>query len=409
MIRIQQLKVPLAADDASREVRLENKIRKELQLSPDQPLTYEIRKCSIDARKKPELFYVYTVDVCMRGEGRLVKKLHRPNIVCVQEKRYHFPKHGDEPLKHPPVVVGAGPAGLFCAYELALHGYRPLLVERGRRVEERTADVAEFWESGVLKPDSNVQFGEGGAGTFSDGKLNTMVKDPDGRGRHVLELLCKFGAPPEILYESRPHIGTDILTAVIRNMREEIRRLGGRFFFQTKLIDLLVSDGRLTGVVVRTPQGSEKTIHTQTAVIAVGHSARDTFARLHALGLVMEPKAFAVGFRVERHALGEAFTSRRTLQGHRKYAGRARSVFVLHVPGRLCGQCLLCARTAGGQRHEQLQAGFRQRERRGHCLRDARRFSGGRPLIGGALPAAARGTGLPPLRRKHTPAAVRRF
>ncbi len=299
MIRIQQLKVPLAADDASREVRLENKIRKELQLSPDQPLTYEIRKCSIDARKKPELFYVYTVDVCMRGEGRLVKKLHRPNIVCVQEKRYHFPKHGDEPLKHPPVVVGAGPAGLFCAYELALHGYRPLLVERGRRVEERTADVAEFWESGVLKPDSNVQFGEGGAGTFSDGKLNTMVKDPDGRGRHVLELLCKFGAPPEILYESRPHIGTDILTAVIRNMREEIRRLGGRFFFQTKLIDLLVSDGRLTGVVVRTPQGSEKTIHTQTAVIAVGHSARDTFARLHALGLVMEPKAFAVGFRVE--------------------------------------------------------------------------------------------------------------
>lgn len=299
MIRIQQLKVPLVADGVSHKERLENRIRKELQLPSDHPLSYEVRKRSIDARKKPQLFYVYTVDVELKNEGRLVKKLHRPDIVLAQEKRYHFPKHGEEPLAGPPVVVGAGPAGLFCAYELALHGYRPLVVERGKCVEERTVDVAAFWESGVLKPDSNVQFGEGGAGTFSDGKLNTMVKDPDGRGRHVLELFCKFGAPSEILYESRPHVGTDILTMVVRNMREEIKRLGGKFFFETKLTDLRITDGRLTGIAVRTSDGDEKVIGTQAAVIAAGHSARDTFARLHELGLFMEPKAFAVGFRVE--------------------------------------------------------------------------------------------------------------
>lgn len=299
MIRIQQLKVPLAADGLSPKEQLENRIRRELQLSSDHPLSYEVRKRSIDARKKPRLFYVYTVDVEVQREGRLVKKLHRPDIVLAQEKRYHFPGHGDEPLTALPVVAGAGPAGLFCAYELALHGYRPLIVERGKCVEERTADVIAFWERGILKPDSNVAFGEGGAGTFSDGKLNTVVKDPAGRGRHVLELFCKFGAPPEILYESRPHVGTDILIKVVRNMREEIKRLGGKFFFETKLTDLRISDGRLTGIVVRTAGGDEKVIDTQTAVIAVGHSARDTFARLHGLGLFMEPKAFAVGLRVE--------------------------------------------------------------------------------------------------------------
>lgn len=294
MIRIQQLKLPLEHDHYT----IENKIRHVLGLSANQMFTYEIVKRSVDARKKPQLFYVYTVDVAMSGEGKLVKKLHKPNIQLVQHQCYHFPKPGETPLGARPVIVGAGPAGLFCAYELALHGYRPLILERGKCVEDRTKDVAAFWESGVLDPSSNVQFGEGGAGTFSDGKLNTMVKDPAGRGRHVLEIFCKFGAPTEILYESKPHIGTDILIDVIRNMRAEILRLGGKFLFESRMTDLKIEDGRLCALTVRDAHG-ERQLDTQVAVLALGHSARDTFEMLQKQRFVMEPKAFAVGFRVE--------------------------------------------------------------------------------------------------------------
>lgn len=294
MIRIQQLKLPLEHDHYT----IENRIRHVLRLSASQEFTYEIVKRSVDARKKPLLYYVYTVDVTMAGEGRLVKKLHRPNIQLVQRERYHFPKMGDTALAAPPVVVGAGPAGLFCAYELALHGYCPLILERGKPVEKRIADVAEFWNSGILNTSSNVQFGEGGAGTFSDGKLNTMVKDPAGRGRHVLEIFCRHGAPSEILYESKPHIGTDILTDVIRNFREEILRLGGKFLFESQMTDLHLENGRLKGLTVRDARG-ERYIETPVAVLAPGHSARDTFELLQRHRFVMEPKSFAVGFRVE--------------------------------------------------------------------------------------------------------------
>lgn len=294
MIRIQQLKLPLEHDHFT----IENKIRHVLGLSADQEFSYEIVKRSVDARKKTQLLYVYTVDVAMSGEGKLVKKLHKPNIQLVQHTRYHFPKPGETPLDAPPVIVGAGPAGLFCAYELALHGYRPLVLERGKRVEERRSDVIRFWERGVLDPSSNVQFGEGGAGTFSDGKLNTMVKDPVGRGRHVLEIFCKLGAPSEILYDSKPHIGTDILTGVIRNLREEILRLGGRFLFESQMTDLQIADGRLRGLTVSGPKADTQ-INAQVAVLALGHSARDTFELLQRCHFVMEAKAFAVGFRVE--------------------------------------------------------------------------------------------------------------
>lgn len=294
MIRIQQLKLPLEHDHYT----IENKIRHVLGLSADQAFTYEIVRRSVDARKKPQVTYVYTVDVAMSGEAKLVKKLHKPNIQLVQHVRYHFPKPGETPLNSPPVIVGAGPAGLFCAYELALHGYRPIILERGKCVEQRKSDVERFWESGVLDPSSNVQFGEGGAGTFSDGKLNTMVKDPVGRGSRVLEIFCKHGAPAEILYDSKPHIGTDILTSVIRNMREEILRLGGKFFFESQMTDLLMEDGVLKGLTVRGIHG-ERLLDTQVAVLALGHSARDTFELLQRHRFLMEPKAFAVGFRVE--------------------------------------------------------------------------------------------------------------
>ena len=294
MIRIQQLKLPLEHDHYT----IENKIRQVLGLSSEREFTYEIVKRSVDARKKPFLTYVYTVDVSISGEGKLVKKLHKPNIQLAARVRYHFPKPGEKALDAPPVIVGAGPAGLFCAYELALHGYRPLILERGRRVEDRTKDVVNFWESGVLDPSSNVQFGEGGAGTFSDGKLNTMVKDPVGRGRHVLEIFCKLGAPSEIMYENKPHIGTDILTDVIHNMREEILRLGGRFLFESQMTDLQIMDGRLRSLTVRGPHG-DRQIDASVGVLAPGHSARDTFELLQRRGFIMEPKAFAVGFRVE--------------------------------------------------------------------------------------------------------------
>lgn len=298
MIRIQQLKLSLEHDQQIIENKIENKIRHVLRLSADQKFTYEIVKRSIDARKKPDIYEVYTVDVSMSGEKKLVKGLRRPDVLLVKRARYHFPKPGTQPLTAPPVIVGAGPAGLFCAYELALHGYRPLVLERGKRVEDRVRDVSKFWESGVLDPSSNVQFGEGGAGTFSDGKLNTMVKDTFGRGRHVLELFCKFGAPSEILYESKPHIGTDILAEVIRNMREEILRLGGKFLFESRMSDLRIEDGRLKSLTVSGVHG-DKQIDTDVAVLALGHSARDTFELLERRGFAMEPKAFAVGFRVE--------------------------------------------------------------------------------------------------------------
>lgn len=294
MIRIQQMKLPLAHDHFT----IENKIRQTLGLSSDHLFTYEIIKRSIDARKKPQLFYVYTVDVTLSCEGKLVKKIHKPNVLLVQNRTYHFPKSGGRKLHHRPVIVGAGPAGLFCAYELALHGYCPLVIERGKRVEERMKDVLQFWESGILDTSSNVQFGEGGAGTFSDGKLNTMVKDPLGRGKHVLELFYHFGAPKEILFDSKPHIGTDILTVVIQNMRNEIVRLGGKFLFETQMTDILCENSRLRGLIVQGPY-SDTHLAADVAVLALGHSARDTFELLQNRRLYMEAKAFAVGFRVE--------------------------------------------------------------------------------------------------------------
>ena len=294
MIRIQQLKLKVDHNDQM----LEDAIRAALQLPVGRDFSFEIVKKSIDARKKPQLFYVYTVDISMSGEAKLVKKLHQPNILLTQKSRYHFPSPGDIPLPSRPVIVGAGPAGLFCAYELALHGYRPIILERGKKVDERAADVRHFWESGVLDPSSNVQFGEGGAGTFSDGKLNTLIKDPANRGRQVLEIFCKCGAPSEILYEQKPHIGTDLLTIVIQNLREEILRLGGKFYFETCLVNLIVEQNQLRGIVVKNAKGRQQ-MDTGLLVLAPGHSARDTFEMLQRHDILMEPKAFAVGFRVE--------------------------------------------------------------------------------------------------------------
>ena len=257
-----------------------------------------IRKRSIDARKKQDILYVYCLDVVANKEKDLLKRHGKKGVVTAPQLGYHFPAGGMEPLAHRPVVVGAGPAGLFAALELARKGYHPILLERGQDVDTRGKDVEAFWQGGALDPESNVQFGEGGAGTFSDGKLNTMVKDPTGRIRRVLETFVQYGADPAIVYDNKPHIGTDHLRLVIRNLREQIRQLGGEVRFCCKVTDFEIQDGQLTGLLVE-QSGVLQRMDCSVCVLAIGHSARDTFERLANKGVPMEAKAFAVGFRME--------------------------------------------------------------------------------------------------------------
>ncbi len=291
MIRINQIKMPIAHT----EEQLLSKVAKLLKLNINQIKKLEIQKKSIDARKKPELCIVYSVNVLVDNETAILKKVNNNNIMSIKEKHYEVAITGTEYLKHRPVIVGAGPAGLFCAYLLTQMGYCPILIERGKKIEERQEDVEKFWKTGVLDTNSNVQFGEGGAGTFSDGKLNTVVKDPAGRNLFVLETFVKFGAQEEILYDSKPHIGTDILCDVIANMREEIIKSGGEIRFNTCMSDLRIQDGKLTGIQLN----HDEWMDTEVCVLALGHSARDTFEMLFSHGLSMSPKSFAVGFRVE--------------------------------------------------------------------------------------------------------------
>ena len=291
MIRIQQLKLPIT--HTQRE--LERKVQRELGLRRDETISIKIRKRSIDARKKPELYFNYVIDCHVADEEKLLKRINKKHIISVSEKAYQFPACGKEALQDRPVVVGAGPGGLFCALLLAEHGYRPILLEQGMDVDSRIQDVERFWKEGLLQKRSNVQFGEGGAGTFSDGKLNTLVKDKDGRNGEVLRRFVEAGADPSILYENKPHIGTDVLVRVVKNLRKEIERLGGIVRFQTQVTGFLQKGGQLTGLL--TDKG--ETLPCSVAVFAIGHSARDTFQMLYDNGLTMEAKEFAAGFRVE--------------------------------------------------------------------------------------------------------------
>lgn len=292
MLRISNLKLNIGHT----EEELLEKIVRSLKISRNELKSYTIRKQSIDARKKEDIRYIYCVDVAVQSETKVLKKSKNVNISLVKEKeKYAFPAHGEECLQQRPVIVGAGPAGLFCAYMLAEQGYAPLVIERGEMIEERTKTVDHFWATGELALDSNVQFGEGGAGTFSDGKLNTLVKDKGYRNRKVLEIFVKMGADPAILYRNKPHIGTDVLKNVIQNMRKEIIRLGGEFWFGSKLTDFQTEQGKITSITIN----GEKKINTNVLVLAIGHSARDTFSLLKQKNVTMRPKPFAVGFRVE--------------------------------------------------------------------------------------------------------------
>lgn len=294
MIRIQQLKLPVSHT----EEELIQKIAKMLGIRPQAVLEYRIRKQSVDARRKKQVSYVYTADVKVQKEAAVLKKAKSSQISSAGDISYEFSVSGTEALAHPPVIIGSGPAGLFCGWLLARHGYEPIILERGRQMEARTKDVELFWQENRLQPESNVQFGEGGAGTFSDGKLNTLVKDVKGRNQAVLDIFIQNGAPESVGYQSKPHIGTDVLRKVIVNMRRQMEKWGAVFLFETCVTDLHFWQDSLTSLeCVR--EGKSFSLETELAVLAIGHSARDTFEVLQKRGLQMEAKSFAVGLRAE--------------------------------------------------------------------------------------------------------------
>lgn len=334
MIRLTQLKLkPCAGEDL-----LEKAIRKALHLGRADAFSYEVLRRSIDARKKPELSEVYTVLVRLKDEQteRRVLGAGLKNVEAYQPAVYRFariheekdnrsglcsddayggradfretdacggktdPRETDLCLTDPdrPLIVGTGPAGLFCGLLLARAGRRPILIERGQRAKERSRSVQLFWDKGSLNPESNVQFGEGGAGTFSDGKLNTGVKDPDGRIRFILETFVSAGASDEILYSSKPHVGTDVLKEVVTNLTDEICFRGGEVFFETHM-DRLQSSCGIWQVSCTGALGEAISFSTRHLVLAIGHSSRDTFEMLRDTGIEMHPKSFAVGIRIQ--------------------------------------------------------------------------------------------------------------
>ncbi|MBR2833429.1 MAG: NAD(P)/FAD-dependent oxidoreductase [Bacilli bacterium] len=284
MIRVRNIKVPVNDDDVKKYVS------KKLKISLADISDLKINKKSIDARKKDNIHFVYEVDILCKNEKKLIR---RKDVFITPVEEYDFSKFGSLKLENRPVIIGSGPAGLFCAYMLALNGYNPLVIERGERVEDRIKTVNKFWSDNILNERSNVQFGEGGAGTFSDGKLNTLVKDKNFRMKKVFEIFVKMGAPREIMYDFKPHIGTDILRNVIINLRKEIIKLGGEFRYNSFMSDINVSS-KIENIKV-----NEDIIDTSVLVLAIGHSSRDTYKMLYDKGISMSPKPFAVGVRVQ--------------------------------------------------------------------------------------------------------------
>ena len=291
MLRIQNIALPLDGGEA----QLKKKAARILGIKPDAITSLTLARQSIDARKKNDVHYVCTVDVTVTDQEKVMARCRDKHVSLHQNVPYAFP-----PVRRtsslPPVVVGMGPAGLFAALFLARNGLAPIVLERGRPVEERTADVEKFWSTGVLDTASNVQFGEGGAGTFSDGKLNTGTHDP--RITTVFRELVAAGAPADILYQHKPHIGTDVLRGVVKNIRLELIRLGCDVRFGHQLTGLTLRDGAVAGLTAEGPQGAYG-LPCDALVLSPGHSARDTFQMLYEAGVPMEQKAFAIGVRIE--------------------------------------------------------------------------------------------------------------
>jgi len=292
MLRLTEIRLPVNHSEED----LRSAILRKAGIGEKELLDFQIHKKSIDARKRREVLFAYSVDIAVKDEESLLRKFEgKEKVIPAPDKIYHMAGRAPDFPTLRPVVVGAGPCGLFASLLLARMGFRPLMLERGRRVKERTADVARFWQTGSLDPRSNALFGEGGAGAFSDGKLTTQIKDRDNRCRKVLEELVSAGAPEDILYVSKPHIGTDLLVKVIENLRNTIVSLGGDVRFECRVVDILIEGSAVRGVVL----DSGEEIPAEIVVLAVGHSARDSLEMLFEKGVALEPKSFSVGLRIE--------------------------------------------------------------------------------------------------------------
>ncbi|MBU0947086.1 MAG: NAD(P)/FAD-dependent oxidoreductase [Proteobacteria bacterium] len=293
MLRLTEIRLPLDHDEAD----LRTAITTRLDMPAKALISYTIFRRGVDARKSHAIVFIYTLDLEVVDEANLLARFtNDPHLRIAPDTSYHFVARAPEQgLATRPVIIGMGPSGLFAGLILAQSGFRPLILERGKAVRERTKDTFDLWRKGILDPESNVQFGEGGAGTFSDGKLHTQIKDPRHYGKKVLNEFVKAGAPPEIMYVSKPHIGTYKLVGMVEKMRASIQALGGEIRFQSRVDDIEVEDGQVRGVVL----ASGERIATSHLVVAIGHSARDTFEMLHRRGIFMEAKPFSIGLRIE--------------------------------------------------------------------------------------------------------------
>ncbi len=280
---------------------IKKKIARVLHIKETDFLDFRITKKSLDARRKPDLVYLYTVVFAVSEEEQVLRRNRKnKNLSVAKESPSLWKRISQVRERENVIVVGAGPAGLFCAYYLSLCGLKPVILEQGEKVEDRVKDIKKFWEQDILSPYSNISFGEGGAGTFSDGKLNTGVKDRSGRKQFVLESFVRFGAAENILYDSKPHIGTDVLQRVIAKMREEMIKRGCEFRFHTKMTELMLTKNCVSGIRYRDVKSEEEgQMSCDRLVLAIGHSARDTFAMLREQNVFLSPKAFAVGVRVQ--------------------------------------------------------------------------------------------------------------
>lgn len=292
MIRLTELRLPLehAAED------LPTAIVNRLGIMPDALQHFTVFKRGYDARQRHAIKLVYTIDAVVADEAAVLARFEQdPHVRIAPDTRYHFVANAPENLAQRPIVIGFGPCGMLAGLVLAQMGFHPLILERGKKVRERTKDTWGLWRNNVLNPESNVQFGEGGAGTFSDGKLYSQIKDPKHYGRKVLTEFVKAGAPEEILYVSKPHIGTFRLVKMVENIRREIESLGGEIRFQQQVTDVFIENGHLRGVVL----ANGEQLRSDYVIFALGHSARDTFKMLHERGVFMEQKPFSLGFRIE--------------------------------------------------------------------------------------------------------------
>ncbi|MBD2095555.1 NAD(P)/FAD-dependent oxidoreductase [Trichocoleus sp. FACHB-591] len=300
MLRLTEVKLPLDHPEEALQVA----ILKKLQITPAELVSFSIFKRSYDARKKDDIVFVYILDVETLQEKRLLQRFRKdPHVVPTPDTSYRYvaqaPNTATASLANRPIVIGAGPCGIFAGLLLAQMGFRPLILERGKPVHDRSVDTFGFWSKRKFNPESNAQFGEGGAGTFSDGKLYSRVKDANHHGRKVLEEFVNAGAAPEILYVNKPHIGTYRLVKIVENMRRTIESLGGEFRFESRVQTIEIEEHgdnrQVRGVVLATGEY----IPSEHVILAVGHSARDTFEMLHQQGVYIEPKPFSIGFRVE--------------------------------------------------------------------------------------------------------------